>query len=379
MFSWRLLFFMVVFRAQKFSAGCSVDGPAAASSNASLTLLKADVMNDPMAPVCLDGTPGAYYHSPGDGAGVDNWLIFIEGGGWCSSAEECKSRATYALGSTNNSLPSMSFGHILSPNANGNPDFCNWNRIYVRYCDGSSFTSGVQGADPRTNVTYRGAMIFRAIMEDLLAKGMSNAKNAILSGSSVGGLAVIIHCDRFRSFLPASARVKCLADSAYFLHPENLIGDKLFDTTFEGLVNLQCFFPQYILQTVETPLFIVMSSFDLIQIKFNLSPEHESCLLNKNCTLDDELAMIEGLRLDLLASLPIASPSSSRGMWITSCMTHELTVYSWIAPILLKIDGNRTYPQVFGDWFYDRRATQVIDMSPEAKNCTQYGIHIKQY
>ncbi|VFQ97033.1 unnamed protein product [Cuscuta campestris] len=52
-----------------------------------------------------------------------------------------------------------------------------------------------------------------------------------------------------------------------------------------------CFFPQYIVQTVETPLFIVMSSFDQVQISYNLSPEHESCLLNKNCTLD-ELAMI---------------------------------------------------------------------------------------
>ncbi|XP_031097493.1 pectin acetylesterase 11-like [Ipomoea triloba] len=135
-----------------------------------------------------------------------------------------------------------------------------------------------------TYLSYRGGRIFNGIMDDLLAKGMANATNAILSEGSAGGLAVILHCDRFTSRLSPSARVKCLSDSAYFLHDEYLMGDKLFDITFEGLIELQgsapmlpssclekqikpslCFFPQYILQGIMTPLFLIMSSFDRVQ------------------------------------------------------------------------------------------------------------------
>eukprot|EP01052_Picozoa_sp_SAG31_P031346 SAG31_NODE_3312_length_4432_cov_2.870298_1_plen_169_part_00 len=32
--------------------------------------------------VCLDGTPGAYYLSPGTGSGSDSWYIHQQGGGW---------------------------------------------------------------------------------------------------------------------------------------------------------------------------------------------------------------------------------------------------------------------------------------------------------
>nr|GMD86581.1 pectin acetylesterase 8-like isoform X1 [Ipomoea batatas] len=97
-------------------------------------------------------------------------------------------------------------------------DFCSWNRVQVHYCDGSSFTGDVEEVNSTTNLSYRGGRIFNGIMDDLLAKGMANATNAILSGGSAGGLAVILHCDRFTSRLSPSARVKCLSDSAYFLH-----------------------------------------------------------------------------------------------------------------------------------------------------------------
>ncbi|KAL2333929.1 hypothetical protein Fmac_015142 [Flemingia macrophylla] len=50
-------------------------------------------------------------------------------------------------------------------------------------------------------------------MEELLAKGMRNAKNAILSGCSAGGLTAILHCDRFKTLLPAGANVRCLSDA----------------------------------------------------------------------------------------------------------------------------------------------------------------------
>ncbi|KAM7503257.1 hypothetical protein LguiB_002161 [Lonicera macranthoides] len=97
-------------------------------------------------------------------------------------------------------------------------DFYHWNRILVRYCDGSSFTGDVEQVDPVYHVHFRGARVFDAIMEDLLERGMKNASNALLTGCSAGGLASILHCDKFRALLPTKARVKCMSDGGYFLY-----------------------------------------------------------------------------------------------------------------------------------------------------------------
>nr|GLL45934.1 hypothetical protein DM860_003442 [Ipomoea trifida] len=253
----------------------------------------------------------------------------MKGGGWCSTPKECKERSAGSLGTSNN-LPPMEFGHIISKSnlSKGNPEFCNWNRVHVHYCDGSSFTSDIETVNSTTKVFYRGARIFNTLMDELLSKGMKQAKN----GSS--------------PMLPSS----CVAKSSRA--------------------------SMYILQDVKTPMFVVMSSFDQVQISYNLSPNHLACLVRKNCTLA-EMASIEGLRLGLIKALPIAN-SSFRGMWVTNCITHEITMYSWITKVLLRIDGNKTYPQVFADWFYDRSAVQIIDQCTEAKNCSYYGIEIRK-
>lgn len=39
----------------------------------------------------------------------------------------------------------------------------------------------------------------------------------LLAGCSAGGLAVILHCDRFRGLFPSSSRVKCLSDGGLFM------------------------------------------------------------------------------------------------------------------------------------------------------------------
>lgn len=41
---------------------------------------------------------------------------------------------------------------------------------------------------------------------------------ALLTGCSAGGLAILIHCDAFRDLLPKNADVKCLADAGFFLN-----------------------------------------------------------------------------------------------------------------------------------------------------------------
>nr|GMD87198.1 pectin acetylesterase 7-like [Ipomoea batatas] len=175
--------------------------------------------------VCLDGSPPAYQFSPGKGEDASNWLIYLQGGGWCMSndaystpdfsVQSCPNRAAGDLGSSLN-ITTFEFKGFYGTNEK-NTYFYKWNRVVIRYCDGGSFAGDVENPDPVTKLYYRGARIFQVVVDELMAKGMKAAKNVIFAGGSAGGLGVLVHCDNFTSRFPKGVRVKCLSDSSLFL------------------------------------------------------------------------------------------------------------------------------------------------------------------
>ncbi|PHT93332.1 Pectin acetylesterase 11, partial [Capsicum annuum] len=173
--------------------------------------------------VCLDGSPPAYHLDRGHGTGLRNWIINLDGGGWCSSIPDCLDRSTYFLGGSDHMGRQGLLDGILHKTSIINPEFYNWNRVRVKYCDGSSFTGDVEQVDPENELYFRGARIFTAIVEDLWSKGMKNAENAILSGTSAGGLPTILNCDKFKCLFPKDARVKCVADAGFFINGSALL------------------------------------------------------------------------------------------------------------------------------------------------------------
>ncbi|CAA0809139.1 Pectin acetylesterase 8 [Striga hermonthica] len=180
------------------------------NANVSLTLIANATAT---GAVCLDGSAGGYYYDPGFGDGVNSWIIYLNGGGWCGSDGGCQAKVSNG-GSSNQSLKMITFGQLHSRDHTTNPDFYNWNRVQVVYCDGSSF----MGNADHSVVESRGARIFDAVMNEFFHKGMANATNVILTGGSAGGLATLLHCDGFRALFPSSVRVKCVIDSGFFLH-----------------------------------------------------------------------------------------------------------------------------------------------------------------
>ncbi|CAA6674630.1 unnamed protein product [Spirodela intermedia] len=329
--------------------------------------------------LCLDGSPPAYHFSGGFGSG--------ERGGWCHNVTNCLSRMKGKLGSSR-AMGAVRFSGILNDHGELNPYFYNWNKVKVGYCDGSSFTGDVDRVDPATNLHYRGARIFDAVMEDLLAKGMKNATNALLSGCSAGGLTSVLHCDRFRALLPADARVKCLTDGGYFVNAKDISGIEYVRAYFNSIVETHgsaknlppsctlrmspgmCFFPQYVAPRIRTPLFILNAAYDSWQIRNILVPlpsDREGTW--KDCRADItkcNTKQIEGMqvfRQEFLKDLgrTIASDPSN-GFFINSCFAHcqtELTA-TWKfsnSPVL----GNTTVAEAVGLWFYDLRDFKEID------------------
>ncbi|CAN4128316.1 unnamed protein product [Withania somnifera] len=330
--------------------------------------------------VCLDGTPPAYHLDRGTGTPMNNWVISIEGGGWCENATHCLMRKNSRLGSSAKMGNQVAFSGMMSNDPNRNPEFYNWNRVFVRYCDGGSFTGDVEAVDPATGLYYRGARIFRAIMEELLAQGMNTSKNVVLSGCSAGGLATILQCDNFRALLPKSVKFKCFSDAGYFVDIKDISGKAYIERYFNDVVTLHgsaknlppsctsklkpglCFFPQNVAKQIQTPLFIINTAYDHWQVRNILvSPGSDSsgawtsCTANiKKCT-PDQLKVLQGFRLDFIKALEAMGPSSTRGYYINSCFSHCQTQQQayWFGPKSPRL-FNKTIAEATGDWVLDR-------------------------
>ncbi|XP_042013174.1 pectin acetylesterase 8-like [Salvia splendens] len=350
----------------------------------------------PKGAVCLDGTPPAYAYSEGCGDGSTNWLVYLEGGAWCDLEEEtsCQRRSRSYLGSTydlvNKEIP---FNAILESDCQLNPDFYNWHKVFVHYCDGSLFMSDVDQVDPTNNLTFRGGRIYNVVMEELLGKGMRNAHNAILSGSSAGGLSTILHCDRFRALFPNTTRVKCISDSGFFIRGEGELA-KQSESHFAQVIEANglrpllprsctskrdpnlCLFAEYLVEDVATPLFILEAAFDSYQIEHNfiLTVPGLDPILWKNCSKSLEqcnatqIGIIKDFGPIFKKTLMKLGNSSSRGVFLDSCYLHFhfYSTYNWISTPVLH---NKTIQKAIGDWFYDRSTFQEIDNPLYPQNC----------
>nr|DAD32911.1 TPA_asm: hypothetical protein HUJ06_011762 [Nelumbo nucifera] len=318
--------------------------------------------------VCLDGTLPGYHLHRGYGSGARSWLIQLEGGGWCNTIRNCVYRKTTRRGSSTYMEKQIPFTGILSNKAEENPDFFNWNRVKVRYCDGASFSGDSQ--DEVAKLYFQGQRIWLAAMEDLMSKGMRYANQALLSGCSAGGLASILHCDEFRELFPRTTKVKCLSDAGLFLDAVDVSGGRTLRNMYGGVVSLQgvqknlpstclnhldptsCFFPQNLIANIQTPLFLLNAAYDAWQLQASLAPPSadphgywRGCKLNHAQCTASQIQFLQGFRNQMLNAIKGFSMSRKNGLFINSCFAHCQTERqdTWFAddsPLI----GNKVSP-----------------------------------
>ncbi|KAI3926402.1 hypothetical protein MKX01_032590 [Papaver californicum] len=331
--------------------------------------------------VCLDGTAPGYHFSKGFGSGSDNWLIHIEGGGWCGTTQSCTERKKNPFGfGSSNLMGKMAFSGILSSKPSHNPEFYNWNRVKVRYCDGASF-SGNRIGENKNNTTgklfFRGQLIWDTVMLELLDLGMIHAKQALLTGCSAGALSALIHCDSFAGlFPPGKVNVKCMSDAGYFLDGVDILGGSRFMRSFfHDVANLQCLFPQNFIKNIKTPVFLVNPSYDAWQIGNIMLPTTSSAPGWANCKDKIEqcnpiqLMKIQGFRDSFLKEIRKYQQQKDMGMFITSCFCHcqtDSVKWHFHAPRV----NNKTPAEAVGDWYFNRRTVMDIDEVPYPLNPT---------
>ncbi|CAH9142700.1 unnamed protein product [Cuscuta epithymum] len=362
------------------------------SSNGSYSLVPNTVIESAVAEgaVCLDGSPPAYNWLAGKGPGAKNWLVYLQGAGWClnssiyhtsdDSVQSCESRATGEVGSSHHMQP-MKFKNVFSVHANDSY-FFNWNRVIVRYCDGGSFAGDADKLDPVTKLYYRGGRIFNVVVKELMAKGMSGAQNVLLAGGSSGGLGVMIHCDRFRGQFSKSVRVKCLADGSLFLHMKDRSRAKFFETVFSTVVGVHhlqkalpkqcaskmsataCFFPQNLLDFVESPIFILNSAFDSFQITNTFGEGLHDQIKNHMAVSEGDMALLKDFREQIIHALP---PKSAKvGYVVTSLFAHSVaSQIGYKKPIFPAVPESKSIESAVLDWFYDRAHVHLVDPTDE--------------
>ncbi|RLN24904.1 pectin acetylesterase 3 [Panicum miliaceum] len=359
--------------------------------------------------VCMDGTPPAYHLDPGSGAGNNSWIVNLEGGGWCNNGRACQFRKTSRRGSSDLMEKEIPFGGIMSSSPADNPDFYNWNRVKIRYCDGASFAG--EGFDKAQQIFrcfsfrihlhlsengfyFRGQRIWDAVIRHLLSIGMASADQALLTGCSAGGLAVILHCDEFQALFPhtaAGARgttVKCLADAGLFLDAVDVSGGRSLRSYYSDIVAMQgvapnlppactarldatsCFFPQNVIDGIKTPIFLLNAAYDVWQIQESLAPNGadpsgawRACKSNRSACDASQMKFLQDFRDQMVASVRGFSSSGSNGLFINSCFAHcqsELPA-TWSNAGGSPAIQSKEIARSVGDWYFGRAEVKAID------------------
>merc|ERR1719245_2722148 len=102
-------------------------------------------------------------------------MILLTGGGWCADDLECLELTKGPMGSSKFFLPGRGEEGILDPDCDRNPVFCNFNRVSVPYCDGTSFSGNLdeplrwksEGGEEHS-IYFRGRRILDAVVDTLL-------------------------------------------------------------------------------------------------------------------------------------------------------------------------------------------------------------------
>lgn len=374
--------------------------------------------------VCLDGSPAGFWFSEGSGEGKDKYVIHHMGGGWCSSVDDCIRRSkqktegdSVALGSSDDwkahvtceakspftdkdiedmdqfdkkttekgSLPCYYDGGqsgLLSYNSIENPLAYNWNKVYVPYCDGASFSGDVEkpvGSNKtKGEVYFRGKAILNAVYDTLLSPryNMGNADDIILSGSSAGGLAVILHADTIADKIHKhngnTPNIAGIPDAAFFMDVPSTEGENRMveKQGFKDLYNFQnigeasdgalkrchsyfeskgtpykCLLPQYLLSFVKTPMFFTQSYADAYQF-----PNVMALSCGETSCNSKAISYVNKFRHAMMHYLDSSAPKSS-GYWVTGCQVHTMVDHSkWFAEGT--VDGMEMRYAVYG-WYSD--------------------------
>jgi len=245
---------------------------------------------------CLDGSNYRFNFIQGEGEGKNKFFLYLEGGGWCGQetlgdnfVQSCYERSKTSLGSKIgfiNSLVISRLVRLLSSKEKYNPNFYNWNKVFVRYCDGSSFFSDRTYEINGTKVYMYGKNNLFGVLNYLKYNyNFTNADSVILSGFSAGSFSTMIYANYIESLTTKKNNTFIISDSGFFydLDEKKLKVNRLVQKAYEystnhtEIVNLfnyycdkeyiekepwKCLSGEYFLYNVKVPILSFQNVYD---------------------------------------------------------------------------------------------------------------------
>jgi hypothetical protein len=360
---------------------------------------------DPLA-VCLDGSNAGYYLGPpASKGGVGSFLIHVQGGGWCTSLDDCANRAgthygTSTVWTKRGSCPDSANPACWGDNTDGQPDglnsfdpsvnplFASSQHVVVPYCDGASF-SGALSAPVAYNATlslhFRGRYILAAVFSALAARhGLGGAHEVLFKGCSAGGMAVILHADFVGGLVRAAspgARFAASPGAGLFLDRPAFQKNASFSSLLlwaaavqnvSGSVNaacaaaeaepLRCFLPTVSLPYVATPLFLSNSLTDSCALEFlmELGCDGRVAPGGAGACSAAQLTYVSDYRaLMLVLVRPLLSKNAAHGGFFQACWTH-IVENDPVAWNVTTVEG-QTQASTFAAWWRGARGVAVFD------------------
>ncbi|HWW61182.1 MAG TPA: pectin acetylesterase-family hydrolase, partial [Thermoanaerobaculia bacterium] len=226
-----------------------------------MTKFTVDTTRFPEA-ICNDGTPAVFYFAPSTRAEDRNrWLIFLQGGGSCTSGQACAQRwcsidTNYGMDKMTSSLTKAQIRGNGFLDVRDDNRFSTWNRVLIFYCSSDGW-AGTKTSTQRATlpdgtereylIHFKGSRIIDAVLDTLRNAGpprrratrhdagteaaapwpdLDEATNVLFAGSSAGGNGVRQNADRvgakLRSTNPKLTDYRALFDAAYSPLRENL-------------------------------------------------------------------------------------------------------------------------------------------------------------
>jgi len=357
---------------------------------------------------CLDGSPYTFFIKKGSGDGINNFLIFFDGGGWCSkkvynsTLSSCWKRKQTYLGSSNISITQIilnfigkypffkRWGYILSSDSLNNPNFNNWNKVFLNYCDGRGFLgfNNDEISDGKDLFYFRGFNNTIGAINYLSHKmNFKTANKVIISGASAGGVASLTYSNFIADYLPNSD-VRTISDSGFILDYENKINpyynfsvvwkDLIKDTkpNFEPLLKTycnekdewKCFLPEYFYKNIRVPVFLIHSQYDIYGIcnligancNFSLTSFNINNVLNSE---DHREKFVKSI-------MKVKDDKKDWGIWSPACYLHDFVMYSfqWKKRLM----NNTNLKEAISNWYnMDNENNFYIDKDawPNNKEC----------
>ena len=314
---------------------------------------------------CLDGSNYKFYYSKGSGTGANKFMFYFQGGAFCGVEgndfiESCFERSQFILGSSlfwgrNGTTQTMPFAMgFFSSVKKDNPEFWNWNKILINYCDGSNH----QGYSEKP-INFNGKDLwFRGYNNTMgvfnYAKdhfGLFKASQIILSGVSAGSQAFYMWAPYLQNLIPINIKLFGISDSGLFLDVYSPVAgcyyfryltqkvayytgsaqlDLFKNCTYKTSATWKCLLPEYNYGRIAFPVFVINSFNDATPLSSQVGID---CVLSDpiNTCSPADLKIINDYKTKITAiSNMIKTTKYTWGFWIRACFEHVLSqTWGW--------------------------------------------------